>query len=119
MLVRMTEDGRRLGTARIATEVERPAFVSLLRGLGSEGEAGLGKECLDEGGPVLDALEPVLDDDGELVHVAGGEIAQAVLHGRPGALRSPPLASYLRPGHGPPRRDGPLVALRGPAHPGA
>jgi hypothetical protein len=31
-------------------------------------------------------LEPVLDDDGELVDVAGGEIAQAVLHGRPGAL---------------------------------
>src|SRR5258708_15355749 len=90
MLVRMTEDGRRLGTARIATEVERPAFVPLLRGLGVRGEAGLGKECLDEGGPVLDALEPVLDDDGELVHVAGGEIAQAVLHGRPGALAPSP-----------------------------
>src|SRR6266478_1001443 len=65
------------------TEGERPAFVPLLRGLGSEGEAGLGKECLDEGGLVLDALEPVLDDDGELAHVAGGEIARAVLHGRP------------------------------------
>ena len=69
------------------TEVERPAFVpSFLRRLGIEGEAGLGEECLDEGGPVLDALEPVLHDRGELVHVAGGEVAQAVLHGRPGAL---------------------------------
>src|SRR5216683_5661037 len=80
MLVRMTEDGRRLGTARIATEVERPAFVSLLRGLGSEGEAGLGKECLDEGGPVLDALEPVLDDDGEPVHVAGSGCGVGAQH---------------------------------------
>ena len=30
--------------------------------------------------------------------------------------RSPPLASYLRPGHGPPRGDRVLVALRGPVH---
>ena len=37
-------------------------------------------------GPVLDALEPVLDDRGQLVDVACGEVAQAVLHVRPGAL---------------------------------
>ena len=30
--------------------------------------------------------------------------------------RSPPLASHLRPGHRPPRRDRVLVALRGPVH---
>jgi hypothetical protein len=42
--------------------------------------AGLGKECLDEGGPVLDALEPVLDDDGELVHVAGGGCGVGAQH---------------------------------------
>lgn len=30
-------------------------------------------------------LEPVVDDGGELVHVASGEIARAVVHGRPGA----------------------------------
>ena len=47
-------------------------------GAGFEGEARLGEERLDEGGPVLDALEPVPDDDGELVNVAGGEVAQAV-----------------------------------------
>src|SRR6266568_6893334 len=70
------------------TEVERPAFApSFLRWLGVECEAGLGEECLDEGGPVLDALEPVLHDRGELVHVAGGEVAQAGLHGCPGPLR--------------------------------
>jgi len=45
-----------------------------LQRLGFEGEPSLGKESLDEGGPVLDALEPVPDDDGELVHVAGGEL---------------------------------------------
>ena len=46
----------------------------------------MGEEGVDETGPVLDGLEPVLDDRGELVNVAGGEIAQAVLHVRPGAL---------------------------------
>ncbi len=30
--------------------------------------------------------------------------------------RSPPLASYLRPGHRPPRRDRVLIALRRPVH---
>jgi hypothetical protein len=52
----------------------------------SEGQSGLGEEPADEGGPVLDALEPALDDRGELVHVADSEVAQAVLHVRPGAL---------------------------------
>jgi hypothetical protein len=36
-------------------------------GPGFEGEPGLGEEPVDEGGPVLDAFEPVLDDRGELV----------------------------------------------------
>jgi hypothetical protein len=31
-------------------------------------------------GPVLDALEPVPDDGGELIGAAGGEIAQAIPH---------------------------------------
>jgi hypothetical protein len=51
-----------------------------------EDEPGLGEEPVDELGPVLDALEPVLDDGGELVHVAGGEVAQAILHVRPDTL---------------------------------
>jgi hypothetical protein len=38
----------------------------------------LGEEGVDEGGPVLDALEPVLDDGGKLVHVGGGEVTQTV-----------------------------------------
>jgi hypothetical protein len=42
--------------------------------LGFEGESGLGEESVDEGGPVLDALEPVLDDGGELVYVAAARL---------------------------------------------
>jgi hypothetical protein len=34
------------------------SICTSLRWLGFEGAAGLGEECLDEGGPVLDALEP-------------------------------------------------------------
>jgi hypothetical protein len=56
------------------------------RGPGFEGQSGLSEEPADEGGSVLDALEPVLDDGGELVNVAGGKVAQAVLHVRPDAL---------------------------------
>jgi hypothetical protein len=33
--------------------------------LGVEDESGPGEEGVDEGGPVLDALEPVLDDGGD------------------------------------------------------
>src|SRR5271157_5727438 len=62
------------------------SICTSLRRLGFEGEAGLGEEPVDEGGPVLDALEPVFHDRGELVYVAGGEVAQAVLHVRPGSL---------------------------------
>jgi len=51
-----------------------------------EGEPVLGKETLDEGWPVLDTFEPVLDDRGDLVCVGGGHVAQAVFHVRPGAL---------------------------------
>ena len=46
---------------------------------GFEGESGLGEEPADERGPVLDALEPIPDDGGQLIDVAGGEVAQAVL----------------------------------------
>ncbi len=35
---------------------------------------------------MLDALEPVPDDGGQFVHVAGGEVAQAAFHVRPDAL---------------------------------
>jgi len=34
---------------------------------------------------VLDALEPVLDVDGQLVNVVGGGVAYAVVHARPDA----------------------------------
>jgi hypothetical protein len=47
---------------------------------------GIAGQNRDERGPVRDALEPVLDDGGELVNVAGGEVAQAVLQVRPDAL---------------------------------
>src|SRR5215468_3525173 len=60
--------------------------VRYLGRFGLEGEPGLGEEALDEGGPVLDALEPVLDDRGELAHVPDGEVAQAVFRVGPGAL---------------------------------
>ena len=42
------------------------------------GEPGLGEEPVDELGPVLDALELVLDDRGELASAACREVAQAV-----------------------------------------
>ncbi len=67
------------------TELERPAFGGLRRS-GFEGQSGLGEEPADELGPVLDTLEPVPDDRGQLVDAAGGEVAQAVLHVRPDAL---------------------------------
>jgi hypothetical protein len=53
---------------------------------GFEGEPRLSEESVDEGGPVLDALEPVPDDGGELVDIADGEVAEAVLDVRPDAL---------------------------------
>jgi hypothetical protein len=39
-------------------------------------EPGLGEEPVDQRGPVLDALEPVPDDGGQLIDGAGGEVAQ-------------------------------------------
>ena len=45
-------------------------------------EPGLGEEPVDEGGPVLGALEPVLDDRGPLVDVGGSEVAEAAFHVR-------------------------------------
>ena len=37
-----------------------------LRRFGLDAESGLGEESIDQGGPVLDALEPVLHDGGQL-----------------------------------------------------
>ena len=82
-----------------------------------QGQSGLGQESADEGGPVLDALEPVLDDRGELVHVAGGEVAQAVLHVRPDTLTPPPrsrAAVQRRPQPGQLRSAQPDTAPPGP-----
>jgi|SRR5689334_7313165 hypothetical protein len=54
-----------------------------LRRFGFDAESGLSQEPVDEGGPVLDALEPVLHDHGQLARrAAGAEIAQASLHVR-------------------------------------
>ena len=51
-----------------------------LRWFGFEAESGLGEESVDQGGPVLDPLEPVLHDGGQLVHgAAGAQVAQAAL----------------------------------------
>jgi hypothetical protein len=43
-----------------------------------EGEPGLGKETLDEGWPVLDTFEPVLDHRGEAFFTAAGGLLTAV-----------------------------------------
>ncbi len=43
------------------------SICTSLRRLGFEGEAGLGEEPVDEGGPVLDALEPGTDGLGDPV----------------------------------------------------
>lgn len=51
-----------------------------------EGESGLAEEFGNESGPSLDAVQLVPHRGGELVCGAGGEVAQAVLHHRPGAL---------------------------------
>ncbi len=58
-----------------------------LRWFGFEAESGLGEEAVDQRGPVLDALEPVLHDGGQLAGgAAAAEVAEAVFHVRPGAL---------------------------------
>jgi hypothetical protein len=51
----------------VTTEVERPG--SGATGLDFEAESGLGEESAGEFRPVLDALEPIFDDCGQL----GGE----------------------------------------------
>ncbi|WP_330186270.1 hypothetical protein KZZ52_01825 [Dactylosporangium sp. AC04546] len=48
-----------------------------LRRFGTEGQAGVGEEAGQEVGAVLDALEPVAHDGGEVVHAGHGEVAQA------------------------------------------
>lgn len=50
---------------------------------GLEGESGLCEEAVDEVGPVLDVLEPVFHDGGQVVDAVGSEVAQLVLHIRP------------------------------------
>jgi hypothetical protein len=51
----------------------------VLRWFGFEVESGLGEEAVDQCGPVLDALEPVLDDGGQLAGgAAGAQVAEAV-----------------------------------------
>ena len=45
---------------RVITEPERPGLG--LRWFGFNAESGLSQKSVDEGGPVLDALEPVLHD---------------------------------------------------------
>ena len=50
-----------------------------VRGSRVEGQAGLGEEPAEELLGVLDGLEAVLDDGGELDDVTGSEVAQAVL----------------------------------------
>ena len=72
------------------------ASIWASRWLGFQGQSGLGQESVYESGPVLDPLEPVLDDSGELVHIANGQVAQAVLHVRPGTLRGVELGSVGR-----------------------
>jgi hypothetical protein len=66
--------------------------------VGFETQSGLGQESVDEGGPVLDALEPVPDDGGELVRIADGEVAQAVFMfaQAPSAALSLPIAALMR-----------------------
>jgi len=51
-----------------------------------ECEAGLAEESIDEAGPSLDAVQLVPHRGGELACGAGREVAQAVLHHRPGAF---------------------------------
>ncbi len=46
-----------------------------LRRFGFEGQSGLGEEPVDEVGPGLAALEPVLDDGGQLIDAADTKIA--------------------------------------------
>jgi hypothetical protein len=48
--------------------------------LGLEGKPGLGEEPLDQSGPVLNAVEPVLDDSGELGYIAGPGVTITALY---------------------------------------
>ena len=57
-----------------------------LRWLGLEGESGLAEESGDEAVLSLDAVQLVAHRGGELAGGAGGEVAEAVLHYRPGAF---------------------------------
>jgi hypothetical protein len=60
------------------TEPERQGLEP--RRFGFEAESGLGEELADEGGPVLDALEPVLHNGGQLAGpAAGAQVAAASL----------------------------------------
>lgn len=54
----------------------------LLRWFGFNAESGLGEEPIDERGPVLDVLEPVLDDGGQLVRCTRRRSVVIVMAGR-------------------------------------
>src|SRR5437764_7953767 len=68
--------------AAVATEVEWLA----LRGFRVEFQSGVSQEGVDELGPVLDPLEPVLHHRDQLVDTVHDEVAQAALDMRPHLL---------------------------------
>jgi hypothetical protein len=67
---------------RRATEIES----SGLRRRRVEGQTGVSPDVGQEVGSVLDALEPVAHDRGEVVDVGDGEVAQAAFDMRPDAF---------------------------------
>ena len=72
----------------------------------------------NESWPVLDALEPVLHDGGQLAGLAAGaEVAQAVLHVRPGALDRVELRGISASGSLPRRVPANLSKLARPGAP--
>ena len=79
---------QRVGDKRVLALVQRLKGQGLPLGwFGFEAESGLGEESVDQRGPVLDALKPVLHDGGQLVRgAAAAEVAEAVFHVRPGTL---------------------------------
>jgi transposase len=67
-----------------------------LRWLGLEGKPGLAEEPGDEAVLSLDAVQRVAHRGGELAGGAGGEVAEAVLHYRPGALNGVEVGGVRR-----------------------
>ena len=54
---------------------------------GLDFQAGGGETAVDQVGPVLDFLQPALDDADQAVQVGGGEVGHGPLEQRPDALR--------------------------------